>query len=531
MRRLFAIGVVAALLCWGALSGAKGATEQRSLLMIPSPDVLSEGSFKLAGGGKTFTEYPGRTPRGLARMGCVWTAEIGLFGFAEFGASMNNAVPGVGSAAGRFRVRLLRECDYIPGLAVGGIDITGNEHPVEYTGYPVGSEAYFDHPENNSFYAVLRKGIATFGRAYAGIGTGRFLGRGPNNKKLSGAFGGGELFLTGTYRLLAELDGRNGNAGVGAAWREINIPGGMKLRLTAAIWGLYLQNLRNKSNDLGLRPGITGNIGIEVGVPISPTSGAISTSKPAPVELRPREIKFGAPVSEWRIEISGPSGTVVRTIAGVGLPPKALKWDGLDDRGAIVPNQETVKIRLVAKEASGKEMAAPLAAGGHASVLTMREATMRRDYQRAMTVMESGSTEEAGKVLERLVGRPTADGKPSLAQVRACELLAVIARNAGKEGTARAYAAQAAARARQAGLATYYKTERGDNLWNLAGSLLGDYRLWTLIYEANLEVLRDARNVPAGITLRIPSDLLDEDYARAIKKYIDTPFPYGFKPG
>jgi hypothetical protein len=121
------------------------------------------------------------------------------------------------------------------------------------------SDAY--HPvdrTNNSAYAVLAKGIPFVGRAYVGIGRGRFVARAGKAEDLHGIFAGGEIDFM-MLRLVGEVDGRFVNAGIG-----VEIPGmpcgPVGIGLNALVGGKYLQNVRPDSQDAGMREAVFGRL-------------------------------------------------------------------------------------------------------------------------------------------------------------------------------------------------------------------------------------------------------------------------------
>jgi len=49
-----------------------------------------------------------------------------------------------------------------------------------------------------------------------------------------------------------------------------------------------------------------------------------------------------------------------------------------------------------------------------------------------------------------------------------------------------------------------YTVKKGDTLYSLAKRYYGDGKLWTRIFDANRDKLKDASAVPVGIVLAIP---------------------------
>ncbi len=49
-----------------------------------------------------------------------------------------------------------------------------------------------------------------------------------------------------------------------------------------------------------------------------------------------------------------------------------------------------------------------------------------------------------------------------------------------------------------------YVVQKGDTLWKIADEYYGDGRLYTRIFEANQDVLKDPDKIKVGQELRIP---------------------------
>ena len=503
--------------------------ESRSLLRIPTPEVLPNGGLSLLGGERAFFNYK-NDAGGLSRSDAMVSGGIGVLGFAQIGFSLNTFIPVKQSGSADVRVRLLKEGTLLPAVAVGCMDITGNKHRIEQDEMPVTGSDYRSHPENNSFYVVMRKGLLGLVRVYAGIGTGRFVGRGPTNEKLHGAFGGGELELPGPFVGLAEIDGRNANAGLGASFAAYKAGDGTTLDLNASVWCLYLQNLRSSSLDVGLRPALKGRLELVLGLPVGEKPGK-DLAGAEQVEIRPRVIEFSRPVRDWTIEVRNPEGRLVRTISGAGLPPKELVWDGLDDRGAVVPAGKTARLSLKVRDIDGKELSAVVpSTPPPPPFVSSAEKSARSRYRTALAELEAGQTLAGEGHLREVAGAKIPGGKTVLVQVRACEVLALRERQRGNPGASRLWSQKADALAEGGKFGNNYRTRKGENLWNLSGNYLGDYRLGSLIYEANLERLKSPGNIPAGIVLRMPKDVLEEDYPRAITIFLEASPPQGFSP-
>jgi outer membrane protein OmpA-like peptidoglycan-associated protein len=57
------------------------------------------------------------------------------------------------------------------------------------------------------------------------------------------------------------------------------------------------------------------------------------TIKQATFDIRPQA---RTEIKNWTLEITDPRGNVIKTITGLGVPPKQIVWDGRDERGNIV---------------------------------------------------------------------------------------------------------------------------------------------------------------------------------------------------
>jgi len=84
----------------------------------------------------------------------------------------------------------------------------------------------------------------------------------------------------------------------------------------------------------------------------------------ATVALAPKQIEAKNPNGEWKIEITDRYNRVVRTFTGVGVPPKTLDWDGLDERGRPVDDVSRARIGIKMRNAEGKpvDLSLPLTA-------------------------------------------------------------------------------------------------------------------------------------------------------------------------
>lgn len=523
-----------------AISGTVMAESKRSLMHIPAPEVLPIGGISIATDLRGFFNYKTRETEGLPKMRTGFVLNCGIFEALEGGITLYSGDPKFHLASGQVRLLLFEEGNRMPAMAAGFMDITGARHPVEYSGYPITLSAYSNFAENKSLYFVMRKGVSTFGKAYLGIGGGRFKGHGPENSKLRGLFGGGELNLIGPVAIMGEVDGRNVNAGAGMALGMLRPGHGLDISVNASLWALYLQNMRKASADMGLSPAYSAKLDFGMTLPVirwgQKATQVITgqTVQEAPkaeaILLKPRTIDFSKPVADWKINLVNPRGQVVRSFSGVGVMPKTIEWDGLDDRGGVVSPKAKIRMEYTVKDIDGNEKMDVVPVRMEKASTKAKPQAKKSEYGQAISLLMDKSPEAAAR-LKALASKPGPDGRISMYQLRATELLGYEARKAGRSAEARQYALKAGEMSRLGGLATSYKNPQKDNLWNLAGTVMGDYRLWPVLYEANMDKLANPRGmVPAGMVLRVPKEVLEEDFARCVHLFQDTPPPEDFTP-
>ena len=535
------LGISIALPSMSANKSAKpedGKAVYRSLLHIPGTEVLPGGGMSVSADLRGFVDYKSRSTAGLPKMRTGFAVNYGLMDNMEAGITLYSGDSGFKLASGQFRIKIFDESDFIPAISAGFMDITGARHPVEYSGYPITLSSYSRYAENKSMYLVAKRSVWFLGNVYAGIGGGRFRGYGPINKKLHGAFGGGEINLPGPFSLLGEMDGRNANAGLGMSLGQLRAGKGLDVQVNASIWGLYLQNLRKVSKDIGLSPAYSAKLDFTMILPSidwnSPARKAgasgVGSQKVQVVELRPRLIAFSNPIADWQINLTTPKGEIIRSFHGVGLPPKVFEWDGLDDSGYSVGSRAKIQMELTVRDVTGIEKmdVVPVKATRTADSRAVKP--VRSEYGEVISAMMDWNKNVTTQ-LGIIAGKTDANGRISMYQVRANELLAYLARKAGKPAEALQYSRKAAELARLGVLSTKYTCTARTNVWSLAGELLGDYRLWSLIYEANMDTMKSPRElIPAGRVLRIPSDVLEEDLERCITMFQNVPPPEDFDP-
>ena len=107
-------------------------------------------------------------------------------------------------------------------------------------------------------------------------------------------------------------------------------------------------------------------LGKNAAIPVPEPRLTVMTSSPtgitkamrASMAFAPRGLDLKVPIKEWKAVVTDRYDRVVKTIAGVGTPPKELEWDGLDDRGRPVVDLSTARISLNMKDAVGKPIEA-----------------------------------------------------------------------------------------------------------------------------------------------------------------------------
>jgi hypothetical protein len=178
-----------------ALPGTSG------LVSIPTAEITADGD--MAAGVNVIAphhhEYYGGTYDANAAQ--VQFVTVGFLPFVEVGLRLTRIVDGppqgIGDRMVSVRVRVLREGEYLPAVAIGAHDI-------------VGTRLY------HATYIVASRSAATAaGRAGVTVGYGRdVLGLRAKGRQFDGVFGGVSLAPRPWVTLLAEHDGDRPNAGV-----------------------------------------------------------------------------------------------------------------------------------------------------------------------------------------------------------------------------------------------------------------------------------------------------------------------------
>jgi len=277
------------LVCIGLLVfvGTPGfGAESRHIIHSPSAAVLPAWGFGLDVTGRQFLHGSNSGPAINAVSKPAEKPEMalnyGLFGRAEIGVRWNSGDTGFKAVSGQWKALMLEEKGLIPSFAIGMLGITSEKYPFPDSMPPAESWTV-GHPENNSGYAVLGKGIPELGRLYLGIGSGKFAGRGTNTRVLHGAFGGLHLNVLEPVWMAGEIDGRSINGAIGVSMDATD-----SLSFTASLRGEFMENLRQSSRDTGLRPAIGGTLEL-VYAPFTKNRVSTAEEKPAtaPVILAP----------------------------------------------------------------------------------------------------------------------------------------------------------------------------------------------------------------------------------------------------
>ena len=248
--------------------------ESRNIIRAPSSEVLPAWSLGIEASGRGFTsgaKSPAYT-REIAEPASkpVFSGDIGLFGLAEVGATWNTEDTHAVATTLQWKLKLLQDRDRTPSFAIGMMGIGKEQYPFPDSFRPAdyGTEN-FGHRENHTWYGVFGKKVADQGSVYAGIGGGKFLGRGALNQSLHGVFGGFRYIWIDPLWLAGEIDGRHANAAIG-----VSVDANSLLSFTASVKGEFLENLRQESQDNGLRPAVGGYLEVV----LSPFSGTVDKS-------------------------------------------------------------------------------------------------------------------------------------------------------------------------------------------------------------------------------------------------------------
>lgn len=243
-------------------SAATGSeTITSSLIKAPRPETAPQGAAILDVSGRYFISEPD-----IAGDTLIWgpdaTVRVGVLEMAEIGIGVISRDESAQFAVGQVRLSLMKESDNWPAIGAGVLDLTSSKHPGGDDLLPATNSAeYLVKDKNVSVYGVLAKGLWSFGRVYAGIGSRRFVSLAGSTEDLNGIFGGGEINVWGPVRAMAEFDGRYANAGLGVSFKGGNVGKSVAL-IDLIVAGRYLQNARSSSRDLDLRPALVGMLSV-----------------------------------------------------------------------------------------------------------------------------------------------------------------------------------------------------------------------------------------------------------------------------
>ncbi len=106
--------------------------------------------------------------------------------------------------------------------------------------------------------------------------------------------------------------------------------------------------------------------------PSQEAAAAASAEKPAVLDIKPQlaDYKTGAlqqatfeikpqartEIKNWSLEIRDPSGNLLRTYSGKGVPPKQIAWDGKDAYGHVVPQGIFANYNFKTEDVQGQQL-------------------------------------------------------------------------------------------------------------------------------------------------------------------------------
>ena len=91
---------------------------------------------------------------------------------------------------------------------------------------------------------------------------------------------------------------------------------------------------------------------------VAPPIAGVKKTMNASMAFAPRGLDLKVPIKEWKAVVTDKYDRVVKTIVGIGTPPKELEWDGLDDRGRPVVDISSARISLNMKDVVDKPIEA-----------------------------------------------------------------------------------------------------------------------------------------------------------------------------
>jgi len=261
MMKSFKCLLVACLAAAAVSSAPVEAKETtRQLINVPSPETLPQFAVAVSVAGRQFIPEPDTA----ADQNLVWgpsiRAGLGLFDRVELGMDAVSAMRSLDHVSAYLKVRLLDEGFLMPAIGVGAFDVTTDKRPNEDIGQPANASDEYRkaNKTDNSMYFILAKRIPFVGRAYVGMGRGRFMGRCGVDKDLNGLLLGGEINLP-FVNVIGEIDGRTVNAGISSGTPSFPM-GTVGIGVNAMVGGKYLPNYRDTSLDQGLRPALFGRL-------------------------------------------------------------------------------------------------------------------------------------------------------------------------------------------------------------------------------------------------------------------------------
>jgi len=336
------------------------------LINVPAPEVLPH----MNGGITSAARYGGE---GMTK-GPAFRVGVGLFDRAEFGLERVSTWKSVDHGSIYARLLLVEEGDYYPAIGVGIFDVVTDTMPNEDVGRAFAGSTEYEQSDatKNSAYAVLAKRIPYVGRAYIGMGGGRFIARWGQAEKLNGFFMGGEIDY-GILRFIGEFDGRNLNAGLEGVAPKFRA-GGMNIGINVLGGLKYVQNARPTSMNMGLRPAFYGRLEFVIsqvnGLPkrkkstikagVAAPKETAKTPKKKAVKVEEETMKEPEPVQVQPVQAPQPSASPEDGRVNTG----AVAAEGLSGRQAELAAQaalaaERAKKAKLAQQGGSSQPATP----------------------------------------------------------------------------------------------------------------------------------------------------------------------------
>lgn len=222
-------GLFAGLFLFILLSSLQAApfAARTGLVDIPTAHILEHAFLNISYGAQFWTNQgvKGDDFKKL-RHEMDLSAHLGLFDRVEFGFSVLSG--GFENICGNITVRVFKERDVYPSVAVGMQNISPNQHISSYgvvkRKTPFGYRTIYGTPQYQAFFIVFSKRIIDKYnvKVHLGKGWGRFVGNcEPTSKKLYGIFAGIEAEFFPNFFLKIDENGRDLNIGLQYSLRDI----------------------------------------------------------------------------------------------------------------------------------------------------------------------------------------------------------------------------------------------------------------------------------------------------------------------